>query len=68
MAMNMAQWVRDAIVLAVGAFILWTMTDSFVNVHPGYGYYGWTIMGAYVAGVVIYLRNGLKRRRNESCF
>jgi hypothetical protein len=66
--MDMVKWVRDAIILAVGAFILWTMTDSFVNIYPGYSYYGWGIMSAYATGVIIYLRNGLKRHRNESYF
>ena len=59
--MNATKWVRDALILAIGAFLLWTVTNSFVSIYPQYGYYGWGIMGAYFTGVVLYLRHSLKR-------
>jgi len=58
--MGAAEWVRDAVIIAVGAFLLWNITNSFVSIYPGYSYYGWGIMGAYFAGAVLYLRRGLR--------
>ena len=55
----MAEYVKNAITLVVGAIVLYVMIRSFCESHAGFCEYGWLLMGAYVFGVILYLKYGL---------
>ena len=60
--MGAEDWVRDAILIVIGAFIVYVLIQAFSETYPGFGEYGWLLMAAYVAGAVLYLKYGLSRK------
>ena len=58
--MNPAKFVQGAMILALGAFVIYTMTTDFCEKIAGFCDYGWYIFGAYIIGAGFWLRNALK--------
>lgn len=54
-------WVRGAIVIVVGAFILYVLIQAFSDAYPAFGGYGWVLMAAYIVGATLFLKYGLSR-------
>lgn len=60
--MDAVDWVRDGILIVIGAFIVYVLIQTFNETYLGFGEYGWVLMGAYIAGAVLYLKYGLSRK------
>jgi len=56
-----ADFVRDAVILIIGAFIVWQIILVLSQSYPDFRQYGWTLMAAYITGAVLYLKYGPKR-------
>jgi len=54
-----AEFVGNAIVIVIGAYIVYLLIDTFCKSESGFCEYGWLLMGAYIAGVIVYLKYGL---------
>lgn len=61
--MDAVDWVRDAFVIVVGAVVVYVLIQAFSETYPGFGEYGWLLMGAYIAGAVLFLKYGLSGKR-----
>ena len=60
--MDAVDWVRDAIVIVIGAVIVFVLIQTYSGIYPEFGQYGWVLMGAYIAGAVLFLKYGLSRK------
>mgnify|MGYP001118069245 CR=1 FL=1 len=60
--MDAIDWVRSAVIITVGAFILYVLIQSFCGVYSGFSNYGWPIITAYIFGVVLFLKYGLSKK------
>ncbi|MEM2129052.1 MAG: hypothetical protein QXZ70_00485 [Candidatus Bathyarchaeia archaeon] len=59
--MDVVEWVESAIVIVIGAYILYVLIQSFTETYPAFGQYGWGLLGAYVAGAVLFLKYSLSK-------
>lgn len=59
--MGAVDWVRDAIILIIGAFVVYVLIQSLSQTYPEFGQYGWALMAAYIAGAALYLKYGPRR-------
>jgi hypothetical protein len=59
--LNVADWIGNAIMLVVGAFIVFVLIQTLTSSYPEFGTYGWTLMGAYIVGAAFYLRYALRK-------
>lgn len=57
--LNASEWVTSAAMIVVGAYIIYVLIQSFTETYPAFGQYGWSLMAAYVAGAVLFLKRGL---------
>jgi uncharacterized membrane-anchored protein len=57
---NVADYVTDAILLVIGAYVLFSLVQSFSQSNPSFGQYGWSLLSAFVVGAVWYLKHRLK--------
>jgi hypothetical protein len=55
------EWVKSAIVIVIGAYIIYVLIQSFAETYPAFGQYGWGLLGAYIAGAVFFLKHALNR-------
>lgn len=59
--MDVSEFVRNATILVIGAFILFVLVQSFSEVFPGFGQYGWALLGAFIVGAALFLKYALRR-------
>jgi hypothetical protein len=57
--LNVVDWVKNAVVIVIGAYLIYVLVQSFSEINPGFGYYGWGLLGAFIAGATIFLKYGL---------
>jgi len=57
--LDVLEWVKGAIVLVIGAFVLHVMIQSLAETYPAFGQYGWGLFAAYLAGAAVFLKYGL---------
>lgn len=60
--MDIAEWIGGAIAIVIGAYIVYVIIQTFCETNPGFCEYGWLLMGAYIAGAVLFLKYGLGRK------
>lgn len=60
---SVAEYIGNSIAIVIGAYIIYVMIDAFCKTESGFCEYGWLIMGAYIAGVIVYLKYALGGRQ-----
>lgn len=61
--MNIGEFLGSAIMIVVGAYILFVLIQSLSETEPGFGQYGWYLFGAYIVGAAIFLKYALSQRQ-----
>lgn len=56
--LDAVEWVKSAIIIVIGAYIMYVMIQSFTETYPAFGEFGWGLLGAYIAGAVLFLKYG----------
>jgi len=59
--LDVVEWVKSAIVIVIGAYIIYALIQSLTETYPEFGQYGWGLLGAYVAGAILFLKYGLSK-------
>ena len=57
--MDPVEWLRWIIVLIFGVYIAYVLIDAFVKASPGFSQYGWPILTAIVAAIILFIRRSL---------
>jgi len=58
-------WVRDAFVIVIGAIIIYAVIDVGCKTYPDFCQHGWTLWVEYIAGAVLYLKDGPRRNQGN---
>jgi len=61
--LDVGEFIGSAIMIIVGAYVLFVLVQSLSETQPGFGQYGWYLFAAYIAGAVIFLKYALSQRR-----
>jgi hypothetical protein len=61
--MDVGEFVGSAIMIVVGAYVLYVIIQSLSQADPGFAQYGWYLFGAFIVGAAIFLRFALSQRR-----
>jgi len=59
---NVAEYVGNAIATVIGTYIIHILIGTFRKSDSGFCEYGWLLMGAHIAGIIVYLKYGLSRK------
>ncbi|MDI6847965.1 MAG: hypothetical protein QMD23_07575 [Candidatus Bathyarchaeia archaeon] len=60
--MDVIEWVRGAVVIMIGAFILYVIFSEFCKVRSDFYEIGWPLLAAFIAGAILYLKYGLSKQ------
>jgi len=61
--LDVGEFVGAAIMIVVGAYVLYVIIQSLSQTEPGFAQYGWYLFAAYIAGAVIFLKYALSQQR-----
>lgn len=61
--LEIGEWIGSAIMVIIGAYILYVLVQSLSETTPGFGEYGWYLFAAFIVGAAIFLRYGLRQRK-----
>ena len=61
--MDVGQFISDAMIIIVGAFVIYVLVQAFSESVPGFGQYGWYLFGAFIVGAALYLKHALSQRQ-----
>jgi len=62
--LDVGEFVGSAIMIVIGAFILFEIIQSLSQTDPAFAQYGWYLFGAYIVGAAIFLRYALSQRKH----
>ena len=57
--MDPIEWLRWIIILIFGAYIAYVLIDALTKTSPGFSQYGWPILAAIVAAIILFIRRSL---------
>jgi hypothetical protein len=57
--MDIGETFATVIGLLLMAYVGFVVITQLIQQTPGFGYYGWAIFGALIAGIIIFLKFGL---------
>jgi|YelNatPaOPRAMG01_1025707.scaffolds.fasta_scaffold71488_2 hypothetical protein len=61
--MDVGEFIGSAIMIIVGAYILYVIIQSLSQTDPGFAQYGWYLFGAYIVGAALFLRYALSQQK-----
>jgi len=61
--LDVGEFIGAAIMIVVGAYILYVLIQSLSETQPGFAQYGWYLFGAYIVGAAIFLKYALSQRQ-----
>jgi hypothetical protein len=61
--MDVGEFIGSAIMIIVGAYILYVVIQSLSQTDPGFAQYGWYLFGAYIVGAALFLRYALSQQK-----
>jgi hypothetical protein len=61
--LDIGEFVGSAIMIVIGAYVLYVIIQSLSQTDPGFAQYGWYLFGAFIVGAAIFLRYALSQGR-----
>ncbi|MEM3578388.1 MAG: hypothetical protein QXX51_08110 [Candidatus Bathyarchaeia archaeon] len=62
--MDVGEFVGSAIMIVVGAYVLYVAIQALSQTDPGFAQYGWYLFGAYIVGAALFLRYALNQHKS----
>jgi hypothetical protein len=59
--LDVRDWVCGAIILMVGAFVIFVIFTELCKVYPDFYGIGWILVMAFITGAALYLKYGVSR-------